>query len=419
MKTWSLLLIAIFGVANGMQAEPFRTDINPALQYYQAFILSPDLSQVDRDYLFTNEWRGQRLPERLGELLERYNNQFTLVRHAAYATIPCDWGIDMSPGPATLLPGLARNKVIVQTARLRAMWFLQRGQPAEAAQDLIAAFALARNTSRDGTLISVLVQIAAENILCAAVAENYYQLPAETLKQIADGFDAAPVRSTVADCIPTERAFFHDWLKRKVLELQKENAGDEIKTMAALRELIEGTQGGEGDTNQARVSFWDRLIKASGGTSAGIMSLLLDQEPLYEKVSAIMALPEHEYETQIKEFNEAIQKSPNPFAAQSFSPWEKCRVKEFAALVRLAMIRAAAEYKLHGEEGLRSVLDPYSGGPFEITPYTFEGVERGFELKSSYTGRGMQELLIFVEKEGPPFSVSPKIENRAASPAAK
>jgi hypothetical protein len=402
-----------------MHAEPFRTDINPALQYYQAFILSPDLSQMDRDYLFTNEWRGQRLPERFGELLERYNNQFTLVRHAAYATVPCDWGIDMSPGPATLLPGLARNKVIVQTARLRAMWFLQHGQPAEAAQDLIAAFALARNTSRDGTLIAVLVQIAAENILCAGVAENYHQLPPETLKQIADGFDAAPVRATVADCIPTERAFFHDWLKRKVLELQKENAGDEAKAMVALRELIEGTEGGEGDTNQARLNFWDRVLKASGGTSAGIMSLILDQEPLYEKLSALMALPQHEYETQIKEFIEAIQKSPNPFVSQSFPPWEKCRTKEFAALVRLAMIRAAAEYKLHGEEGLRSVLDPYSGAPFEFARYVFEGVDRGFELKSTYAGRGIQESLIFVEKDGPPITVNPKIENRAASSSAK
>jgi hypothetical protein len=278
---------------------------------------------------------------------------------------------------------------------------------------------LARNTSRDGTLISVLVQIAAENILCAAVAENYHQLPAETLKQIADGFDAAPVRATVADCITTERAFFHDWLKRKVLELQKENAGDDVKTMTALRELIEGTQGGEGDTSQARLNFWDRVLKASGGTSAGIMSLIVGQEPLYEKLSALLALPQREYETQIKEFNEAIQKSPNPFVSQSFSPWEKCRTKEFAALVRLAMIRAAAEYKLHGEEGLRSALDPYSGAAFEINPYIFEGVERGFELKSSYAGRGAQELLIFVEKDGPPFSVSPKIENRAAPSTTK
>src|SRR6266404_4403389 len=98
MKFMCLLLVAIGGIGSGTLGEQFRTDINPALQYYQAFLLGPDLSQADRDYLFTNEWRGQELPDRFGELIGRYNNQFTMVRHAAYATVPCDWGVDMSPG---------------------------------------------------------------------------------------------------------------------------------------------------------------------------------------------------------------------------------------------------------------------------------------------------------------------------------
>jgi hypothetical protein len=417
MKSITLLLVMVAGVAGGAQAEQFRTDINPALQYYQAFVLAPDLSQADRDYLFTNEWRGQKLPERFGELVGRYNNQFTLVRHAAFATVPCDWGVDMSPGPATLLPGLARNKVIVQTSRLRTMWFLQHGQQGEAVDDLLAAFALARNVSRDGTLISVLVQIASENILYAAVAENYYQLTPETLKQIADGFDAAPERGTVIGCIGTEKAFFHDWLKTKILDLRKENGGDEVKVMAALRDVVEGMQGGEGDKRPTQPSFWDRVEKTAGGTSEGVLTLVRDQEPFYERLLGILALPQHAYEMQIKAFNEAIQNSPNPFVPEMFSAWEKCRTKEYASLVRLAMVRAATEYKLHGEEGLKSAPDPYSQLPFGFERFVFEGVDRGFELKSAYAGRGAPEVLIFVEKDGPPFSVSPKIENKAVAPS--
>ena len=59
---WSLLIVIAGAV--GASGGQFRTDINPALQYYQAFILAPDLSQADRDYLFNNEWRGQKLPQR-------------------------------------------------------------------------------------------------------------------------------------------------------------------------------------------------------------------------------------------------------------------------------------------------------------------------------------------------------------------
>jgi hypothetical protein len=97
------------GVASG---APIRTDINPAMAYYQAFVVDPGLSEADRSYLLTQEWRGQKLPERFGELVARYDNQFRLVRQAAQATVPCDWGIDTSAGPYTLLGHLARCRAI-------------------------------------------------------------------------------------------------------------------------------------------------------------------------------------------------------------------------------------------------------------------------------------------------------------------
>ena len=399
-------------------AEQFRTDINPALRYYQAFILAPDLSPVDHDYLLTNEWRGQKLPDRVGELLTRYDHQFTLVRQAAAATVPCDWGIDMSPGPGTLLPGLARNKSIVVTSRLRAMWALQNDRPADAVEDLAAAFALARNSSRDGTLISVLVQIACENILCNTVAENYFQLAPETLKQIVDGFNTAPPRGTVAGCLPTEKTYFHDWLKNRITDLQKENPGNDAKVMASLQDVVVGMRGDEGgQSGETPSSFWDRVVKASGGTSNGILALLHDEEPLYGKAASIMALPQPEYEIQMTEFQRQIQQSPDPFTPEMFSAWEKCRAREFGSLVRLEMVRAAAEYKLHGDDGLKSVVDPYTQSPFEIQRFVYEGVDRGFEIKSTFSARGTPEHLIFVEKDGKPFSVGGVIRNEKAAPA--
>jgi hypothetical protein len=51
-------------------------------------------------------------------------------------------------------------------------------------------------------------------------------------------------------------------------------------------------------------------------------------------------------------------------------------------------------------------MDPCGNGPFAFQRFVFEGVDRGFELKSAYTGLGYSCALIFVEKEGPPFNVS-------------
>ena len=407
MKTMKSILLSLFVVSGVIgSGEQFRTDINPALLYYRAFQIIPDLSQADRDYLFANEWRGQKLPGRFGELVDRYGNEFKLVRQAARATVPCDWGIDLSPGPATLLPQLARCKAVAQAARLRAMWDLQNDRPTDARDDLLAAFALARNSSQDGTLIAALVQMAMENILCAAVAENLYQFSPEILKQLVDGFDAAPPRGTVAACIPTEQTFFHDWLLRKIQELQKENPTDDARVMAGIRDLVTGMVGTEeGQTNQAQNDLWEKVNRAADGTSEGVVKLLRDMEPLYQRLAAIMAAPQREYEEPMKEFTAEIQKSANPLVVELFPAVQKCRPKEFGTLAVLDMVRAAVQYKLHGEPGLTGVNDPYGQGPFAFQRFVFEGVDRGFQLKSAYDGRGFHETLIFVEKDGPPFSV--------------
>ncbi len=419
IKSIGVSLLICSWAAGMTSGEQFRTDINPATQYYQASLLAPNLSEMDRDYLFTKEWRGQKLPERFGELVSQYDNQFKLVRHAAQATVPCDWGIDISQGPYTLLPHLARNKAIAQAARVRVMWELQQGRPGDARDDLLAALALARNCSRDRTLIAALVQIAMENILCSVVAENFYRFSPEMLKQLADGFEAAPARGTVAACIPTEKAFVHDWLLAKIHDLQKEHPGNEAKVMAGIHDLITGFAGaGDEQSKQGQPQLWEKLTRAAAGgsTSEGIIKLVGEMEPLYRRLALITALPTVEYEHQMRGFSAEIQKSENPLVVEMFPAVEKCRPKEFAILAKLAMVQAAVEYKLKGEAGLKGVTDPCGQGPFAIERFEFQGVDRGFALKSAYAARGFQEVLIFVEKDGPPFFIDGQ---RAGQPLAK
>jgi len=415
MKSICLSLLVVTGAAVGVSGEPFRTDINPALLYYQASQVAPDLSAADRDYLFANDWRGQKLPARFGELVARYDNQFKLVRQAAQATVPCDWGVDMSAGPATMLPHLARNKAIAQAARLRAMCDLQQGRPADARDDLLAALALGRNSSRDGTLIGALVQVAIENIVCATVAENFHQLSSETLKQLADGLDAMPARGTMAACMTTEKRLFHDWLVSKILDLRKANPGNEAKVMAAIHEqlLVVLDLPEEGQTNQNQPNHWDQVTTAAGGTSEGMLKLLSDYESLYQRAAVMLALPHLEYEDQMKQFLAEVQRSSNPLVSLTFPAIWKARTKEFAILAELAMVRAAVEYKLHGDAGLQSVTDPCGQGPFGFERFVFQGVDRGFELKSAYDGRGFPEVLIFVEKDVTPFQVNGRNSGQA------
>jgi len=393
-------------------ANAFRTDINPALLYHQGFSLRPDLAQADHDYLFTNQWRGRVLDERFGDLIWKYDNSFKLFHRARYAQVPCDWGHDISDGPEALLPGLAKAKSAAQTARLRAMWHLQNGKPDDARDDLLAAFALGRNVSQDRVLISALVQYAIENIVASIVAENAYQLPPETLRQLADGFEAAPRQGLVADCIPVENISFSQYFVRKIEEAR---AQDEATALARVRQVLGNAFNSGGEPPAVRgVRFEgsegaakaDKIIAAAGGTIDGLLRLFREMPPLYEQVERILRLRPAEYGKRMAEFQDMVNKHPNPLVKEFFSLFDNCRKKEFATQITVAMARAGIEYKLRGNEGLQSVLDPCTGVPFEFERFIFEGEDRGFKLKSKYRGRDFDEVLIFVEKPGPLFGTT-------------
>jgi hypothetical protein len=74
-------------------------------------------------------------------------------------------------------------------------------------------------------------------------------------------------------------------------------------------------------------------------------------------------------------------------------------------LATLAILRAGIEYKLHGEPALSAANDPCGNGPLAFSRFTFEGVDRGFQLSSAFNLGRNQAVLIFVEKSGPPFQV--------------
>jgi hypothetical protein len=398
-----LAWLILAGTLAGARGEGARTNVNPALLYYQGFIEAPDLSPPDRDYLFTNEWRGQKLPDRFGELVSKYDVEFCIIHQAARATASCDWGIDWSAGPATLLPHLLRAMVVTKTVRLRAMWELQHGEQAEARNDLLAAFVMGRNISTDGSILSALVQIAMENIVCSTVAENYYQLSPETLKQLADGMEAAPARGTMATAMKSEKATARDYLLNRILASRNVYSTNDAKVMEVF---LGGTEGFSRDDEQFATNFVQHIVTASGGTSEGVIRLLRDMDPFYERITKIMTLPPSEVEERIKQFDADVQNSTNPFVSLFLVALGKVRPKEIQIEVAEAMVRAAVEYKLHGEAGLRTVTDPCGAGPFAIQRFIFEGVDRGFELKSASAGVGYPVVMIFVEKDGPPFNVS-------------
>lgn len=403
-KLISLSLLILTGILYSVHGEDNRTDINPALLYYQAFLLAP--KDEDSQYLATNTWYpGQHLPEQFGSSISNFNAELELARQAAHQTVPCDWGIDLSRGTETLLPQLARAKRTVVDSKYQIMWDLQNGNQAEARDDLLADLSLGRNISRTGTLVSALVEIAIESVVCTTIAENFHRFSPETLQQLADGFDAAPPRGTVAECVSSEEPIRRSFLAR-IENIQKQYPDNNAGAMDALRRMLFYYSTDE----------WARLTNGTGETIDAVARAARSSGPVFTKFGALMGLPYHEYGNQLPLAESQLQQSGNPFCLHALPPWEASRRREFAIEVDLAMIRAAIEYKLHGDAGLKSVMDPCGNGPFTIQRFYFNGADRGFELKSPFSRGHGPESYIFVENEGTPFNV---MGNQVGQPISK
>jgi hypothetical protein len=403
IKSIGGMAAVLTGTMLGAWGQDFRTDINPALTYYRAFLVTTaTMSHDDSAYLDSAEDRSQPLPARFGTNVSGSDQQFQLVRQAAHSTVACDWGIDWSAGSETLLPQLARCKAVAQTAKLRARWELQHNEPAGAVDDLTAAFVLGRNSGSDGSLIAVLVQEAIQNIVATTVAENFGEFPPEALGKLAVAMQTAPPENTMASAMVTENNMHAVWFPTWIHGLQVKYAGDDTKVMAAIRTVFD-YEGGDGEPS--RHEDWLKLVAASGGTSEGFLKLAQDLQPLATQVSEAMALPEAQYEAITNQLNAALQTSANPLAQILLPVITKTRPREFGALENEAMVQAAIAYKLNGAAGLNSVMDPSGAGPFQLQRFMFNGVDRGFELKGADTGRGFPSVMIFVETGGPAFYV--------------
>ncbi|HSU53970.1 MAG TPA: hypothetical protein VLT36_07940 [Candidatus Dormibacteraeota bacterium] len=405
-----LLAAIITGAALAGQSPQLRTDINPALLYYQGFLTAPDpMANVDSDYLNSKKAREQKWPEKFGTILAGYDHEFEFVRQAAHAKVPCDWGVDLSRGPETMLPHLGRAKFACQVGQWRTIWALQNGRQENARDELVAAFVLGRNAGSGDLFISALIQGIVEGMCCTTIAAHFGEFTPETFQQIVEGFDAAPARHSMAACVKSEREL-GDWVLKKVLELQKTFPSDNAKFMTGLHDSgLVTALSTIGYTN-----FWPRLVAASGGTSDGVLKLLRETEPLWPRISEIMTAPQPEYDAKVKQFTVDTGNSQNPFFTlfyALFNGWDlgtthfKLRQREFRAETQVAMVHAAAAYKLRGEPALKSVTDPFGNGPFAYKRFEFKGKDRGFELKSAYTGADAPFVMIFVEKQGPAFEV--------------
>ena len=364
-----LLPVLLAGTVLAAAPQP-RTDINPALLYWQAFSTLPELKTDYGKYLGP-DWAKGTLDAGAAEIARRYDGISRIIRRAAKMNAPCDWGNDLSDGPATVLPNLAKIRRTAQSTALRARVALEEGREGDAKDDLIAVLYLGRHSAINGALVQVMIGLAVEDMVVSFIAGNLHQFTPATLRELGAALDAAPKRITIAGAVKTERAAFYEWMLGKVESFRAAHPGDDGKALEEFRELMRrDIDGGSADTA-------NRIIDAAGGTSAGLLSYIKQIAPIYDAMDKVVTAPHDVADQRFEDFTAMKSESTNLLANLFIPNITRARAKELESIARLAMLRAAIAYKTGGDAAFQQVRDPFGDGPFERA-----GDEEGFELRS-------------------------------------
>lgn len=330
---WSsgAILVAVW-IAGTALAVPPRKDINPALLYFQAFNKFPDLDE-EESKLLASDAAGDLSAEEKA-VAQRFDSAFKLLHRARTMKAPCDWGADIADGPHAFTPNFIKIRTAANAAVLRARVALADGQQAQARDELLAASVLGRNTAVGASLVGTMIQVAVDGKILDFIAAHFDELQPQTRAELAAGLNAAPLRQTVADAMANEQAGFCDWLADK-LESFRAKEKDDAKVLDQFRALVAGTFKDESD-------LADRIIEASGETSAGVIRYIKGVEPIYARALTIARASAGDIRRQTAEFERAINATTNLLAKAVIPNVGKARAAELKFEARLGQLPNAA-----------------------------------------------------------------------------
>jgi hypothetical protein len=285
------------------------------------------------------------------------------------AALPrCEWATDLERGielPYTHADGA---RVLSALACLRARMRFEEGQSGEAVEDVVAALALARRVSHDGTLDSLRAGYHVERLMGEVLGLYLPRLDAATVRDLKKRLDALPAGRRPSAATTQMAESLLSWIVGEVKE-----AKDRESLLEFLSQLC-GSKGDPAETNRAKGRAF---LAECGNTAAGVTRAAEEMRPRLAPLAKTLDLPPDQVAKEFKRAEKGLAGNP---VYKLFAPvLHNIRVRRAEADVRRALLAAALAVRLDGPDVLKKHSDPVGGGPFEYVP--FEG---GFELLSKF-----------------------------------
>jgi hypothetical protein len=330
MGAVSMVVMAVGALPAGGVDVVRRREPNPALLYWQAQALLPDLSKA-QEQLPMDVSGGRVAPDApmVGSFLELARPAMERFKRAALSSGDCDWGITLDEGPYAVMPHVARMQFMCRVALLRAEHLFVSNKPKEALEWVLAVHRAARHVGEGGMMLTVLTEYSVESLALRATARHLAGLDSNTRIGHRQQLDLLPDLHPVSDALRGEQTVA-EWLHRMLLGIEHEpNHEAALKALSALAAVV-GQAGAEGKQEEPSASELLESWKAH--------HMVIGKA--FERLRAATDLP---WEKALEEIR-AIQADPTlamPAAQNLFVLIENHLRKRLEAVTQQRMLKAA------------------------------------------------------------------------------
>jgi hypothetical protein len=380
VRVWCLATtVFLMPLSQAWADQPGDRDDNAALKYWQAIASLPKLKDADVQRI-NDQYLTIPLDAGVKEIVGKANYSLKLMKQGT-ALKRCDWGVPYEDGLSVLLPYLDGVRMLTSMACLRARLELEAGLKAAAIEDLAATLALARHISQGGLLIETVFGYSLEHRSSEALAVLLPKFDADLIKDLKARLSALPPPGNPAKAMPTEELSSLGWF---VKEVKKTKSKEDLVALVEPLFVVENEGKKRAFAEKARA-----FVEECGGDKEGMLKFAEEAHPSYAVMAKKLDLPLDEFQKAFEE--ETKKQEKNPVFKVFFPAMAKVRQAKARADVRRALLMAALDVQLSGQDALKKHTDPVAGGPFEYIP--FGG---SFELRSKYKGQNDKPLMLTV-----------------------
>jgi hypothetical protein len=341
-------------------------DPNPALLYWQAFALLPELKQSQLK-LVTEVLEG-RLPASdpsVEALLSGARRGLDRFARAAQGTQPCVWGTTLDEGPFTPMPHLNKLQQMCRLALVQAEAHYAAGELDDAWTWTKHVHAAARHLASDALLITAIMQHGIEQQAIRTTARHVLSMDVEQGEAIVRDMKAMPPLQPVREALIGEHAVA-DWLRHMVLGIQ--NAPESEKAVLEVAQSLLNAQSQDADNSRAAAA------KQALASVEEWKKTAEEGRALQARTEAASAKSWKDYQADMKEIHASLA-TASPVLKSTLPSFEGAMRKQFETQtlhsMLFAILQPPADGHVNGE--MKGFTDAFQGNPLllnrDATPW--------------------------------------------------